>query len=61
MLQVSSSPSPQFRLGQDPKVTLAQPKPLSFCDLPLEGTNCSSQQGNKRSPLAPDLPSKTEN
>lgn len=34
-------------------------RPLSFCDLPLEGTSCSPQQGNKRSPLAPDLPGET--
>lgn len=30
-------------------------RPLSFCALPLEGTSCSPQQGNKRSPSALDL------
>lgn len=54
-------PQPSILPGQEPKAELARLEPLSFCDLPLEGTSCSSQQGNKRSRLAPDLPGKTGN
>lgn len=52
---------PSILPGQEPKAELARLESLSFCDLPLEGTSCSSQQGNKRSRLAPDLPGETGN
>lgn len=54
-------PQPSTPPGQEPKAELARPEPLSFCCLPLEGTSCSSQQGNKRSRLAPDLPGEKGN